>query len=92
MVKYLNSPLKLMGSLLVVSGAGIAISTFGQLMFLGVSVVAFGLLIQVTAGILFKDSANRKTVKRVEALLAFFVFSFCSLLILDFYGLIKIPF
>ncbi|MBW7889608.1 MAG: hypothetical protein H3C48_00965 [Chitinophagaceae bacterium] len=92
MVKYLNSPLKFIGCLLIVSGSGIAIAAFGQLMFLGISVVAFGLLIQLTAGIFFKDSANRRALKWIEAVLAFFVLSFCSLLILDFYGVIKIPF
>lgn len=92
MVKYLNSPLKFMGSLLIVSGAGIAIATFGQLLFLGISVVAFGLLIQVTAGIFFKDSANRESIKWTEIVLTLFVLSFCGALILDFYGFIKIPF
>jgi len=91
MVKYLNSPLKITGSLLMIGGAGIAAFTFGQLLFLGLSVVSLGILIHVTAIILLR-SEMKITFKRLfEIALVAFIFFFCAVLLLDYWGIIEIP-
>jgi len=90
MVKYLNSPLKITGSLLMIGGASIAAFSFGQFLFLGLSIVSLGILIHITAAILFK-SEMRITFKRVfEMALVAFIFFFCSVLLLDYWGVIEI--
>ncbi|MFT3945932.1 MAG: hypothetical protein QM763_03070 [Agriterribacter sp.] len=90
MVKYLNSPLKITGSLLMLAGFSIAAFTFGQFLFLGLSVMSLGVLIHVTAVILFR-SVMKPTIKQLfEILLVLFIVCFFSILVLDYLGLIKI--
>lgn len=52
MVKYLNSPLKITGSILMLAGFSVAALTLGQFLFLGLSVISLGILIHITAAIL----------------------------------------
>lgn len=90
MVKYLNSPLKVTGTLLMIGGAAIAAFTFGQFLFLGLSVVSLGILIHVTAAILLR-SEMKITFKRLfETALVTFIVFFCAVLLLDYWGFIKI--
>ena len=90
MLKYLNSPLKATGSLILLTGIFIAVFTFEQFLFLGLSVISLGVLIQVTAGLLFKSPARRGYSKWGEIALVFFILSFCTVLLLDYLGIIKI--
>jgi len=90
MVKYLNSPLKVTGSLLILTGIAIATFSLGQFLFLGLSVISLGILIHVTAGILLR-SEMRKTMKKLfETALILFIFFFCSVLLLDYWGVIRL--
>jgi hypothetical protein len=89
MTKYLNSPLKITGSLLILAGLFIAIFIFDQFLFLGLSVCSLGVLIQVTAGIIYKPSVKRGT-KWGEIVLVFFILAFFGILLLDYLGIIKI--
>ncbi len=90
MVKYLNSPLKITGTLLMIGGAAIATFTFGQFLFLGISVISLGILIHVTAGILLRSEMRVTLKKLFEIGLVAFIFFFCAILLLDYWGLIKI--
>ncbi len=90
MLKYLNSPLKATGSLLMLAGICIAIFTFEQFLFLGLSVISLGVLIQVTAGLLFKPPVKRGYKRWGEIALVFFILAFCTVLLLDYLGIIKI--
>lgn len=89
-MKYLNSPLKVTGSLLMLMGVYIAIFTFEQFLFLGLSVIVLGVLLQVTSEMLFKLPGRRGYNKWGEIILSFFVLSFCGVLLLDYLGVIKI--
>ncbi|HRN56590.1 MAG TPA: hypothetical protein PLL71_09065 [Agriterribacter sp.] len=89
MLKYLNSPLKATGSLLMLAGICIAVFTFEQFLFLGLSVICLGVLIQVTAGLLFKAPAKRSN-RWGEIALVCFILAFCTVLLLDYLGIIKI--
>lgn len=90
MVKYLNSPLKATGSLLVLAGAAIATFSIGQFLFLGISVILLGILIHITAGILLKSEMKNTMKKIFEAGLILFIVFFCSLLLLDYWGVISL--
>lgn len=90
MAHLFNSPLKLSGMLLMLSGVGIAIFTFAEFLFLGVSVFLLGLLMQVTAKLLLKSTLQRTYKKGLEFTLVFFIICFCGMLVLDFLGFIKI--
>ena len=89
MTKYLNSPLKITGSLLILAGLFIAIFIFDQFLFLGLSVFSLGVLIQVTAGFIYKPSVKRGT-RWGEIVLVFFILAFFGILLLDYLGIIKI--
>ncbi|MFT3747510.1 MAG: hypothetical protein QM768_04310 [Agriterribacter sp.] len=90
MVKYLNSPLKITGSLLMLAGFFIAAFTFGQFLFLGLSVFSLGILIHITAAILIR-SVMKNNLKRIfEMLLVLFIIFFFSILIMDYLGIIGI--
>ncbi|WP_152269148.1 hypothetical protein [Agriterribacter humi] len=90
MTKYLNSPLKVTGSLLMLAGLFVAIFTFDQFLFLGLSVFSLGVLIQVTAGILFKSPMKSGEKRWGEIALVFFILAFFGILLLDYLGVIKI--
>lgn len=90
MLKYLNSPLKATGSVLMLSGLFIAVLTFKQFLFLGISVFSLGVLIQITAGLLLRSSMKSAERKWWEIILVFFILSFCAVLLLDYFGVIKI--
>lgn len=89
MTKYLNSPLKVTGSLLMLAGLFIAVFIFDQFLFLGLSVFSLGVLIQVTAGFLFK-SPVKQGARWGEIALVFFILAFFGVLLLDYLGIIKI--
>ena len=89
MTKYLNSPLKITGSLLILAGLFISVFIFDQFLFLGLSVFSLGVLIQVTAGVLFKSSVKQGT-RWGEIALVFFILAFFGILLLDYLGVIKI--
>lgn len=88
--KYLNSPLKVAGSLLMLAGLSIAVFIFDQFLFLGLSVFSLGVLIQVTAGILFKSPVKPGERRWGEIALVLFIFAFFGMLLLDYLGIIKI--
>jgi hypothetical protein len=90
MTKYLNSPLKITGSLLMLAGLFFTIFTFDQFLFLGLSVFSLGVLIQVTAGILFKSPMKAGEKRWGEIALVFFILAFFGILLLDYLGIIKI--
>ncbi|MBS1750608.1 MAG: hypothetical protein JST63_11935 [Bacteroidetes bacterium] len=90
MLKYLNSPLKVTGTLLVLAGALIATISFGQFLFLGLSVISLGILIHVTNGILLKSEMKNAMKKVFEIVLILFISIFCSLLLLDYWGVISL--
>lgn len=90
MLKYLNSPLKVAGSLLMLAGAAIAVFTFNQFFFLGLSIVSLGLLLQVTAGLFFKSRKGTHSGRWHEMLLLLFIIGFFVVLLLDYFGIIKI--
>lgn len=90
MVKYLNSPLKATGSLLILTGIAIATFSLGQFLFLGLSVISLGILIHVTAGILLRSEMRNVMKKIFEIALILFIFFFCSLLLLDYWGVIRL--
>lgn len=90
MVKYLNSPLKITGSILMLAGFSVAALTLGQFLFLGLSVISLGILIHITAAILFR-SVMKPTFKQwLEILLVLFITVFFSIILMDYFGLIKI--
>lgn len=89
MVKFINSPLKITGSLILLTGLLIAAFTLGQFLFLGISVFLLGVLIHVTAEMVFK-SMNTNARKWWEIALVFFILFLCGLLALDYFGVIKI--
>lgn len=74
----------------MLTGACIALFTFEQFLFLGLSVLALGLLLQVTAEMFFKTPDKRRNHKWGEFILTFFVLAFCGILLLDYFGIIKI--
>ena len=90
MLKYLNSPLKLTGTLLILAGALIATLSIGQFLFLGLSVISLGILIHVTNGILLKSEMKYAMKKVFEIGLILFISVFCSLLLLDYLGVISL--
>ncbi|MCC6289294.1 MAG: hypothetical protein IT249_15550 [Chitinophagaceae bacterium] len=90
MVKYLNSPLKITGSLLMLAGFFVAAFTLGQLLFLGLSVFSLGILIHVTAAILIRSVMTDKLKKIFEILLILFIVFFFSILVMDYLGIIGI--
>ncbi|MFT3702366.1 MAG: hypothetical protein QM802_08355 [Agriterribacter sp.] len=90
MVKYVNSPLKITGTLLAIAGAAISAFSFGQFLFLGVSVIALGVIIHVTAAILFKSEMRAIFKKAFEFALVLFIFFFCAILLMDYWGIMKI--
>lgn len=90
MLKYLNSPLKATGSVLMLAGLFIAVFTFKQFLFLGISVFSLGVLIQITAGLLLRSSMKSAERKWWEIILVCFILAFCSVILLDYFGIIKI--
>lgn len=90
MIRYLNSPLKVTGVLLMLSGVGIVVLTFAELLFLGISVFLFGILIQITADLLLRSTLRHSYKRTFELALLFFIVSFCGILLLDYMGIIKI--
>lgn len=74
----------------MLAGIFIAVFTFEQFLFLGLSIVALGVLIQVTAGLLFKSSMKPGYSRWGEIALVFFILTFCTVLLLDYLGVIKI--
>ncbi|HRP30268.1 MAG TPA: hypothetical protein PKV73_00180 [Agriterribacter sp.] len=90
MLKYINSPLKATGSLLMLAGISIAVFTYQQFFFLGMSVTCLGVLLHFTAGLFFKSSNKRLSGKLHELLLVLFLFSFFLVLLLDYLGFIKL--
>jgi sporulation killing factor system integral membrane protein len=90
MIRYLNSPLKIAGILLALSGILLFTLTQGYYWLMGVSISMMGLIVLATVWMLQKSMA--KTRQR----LAFEVFLFCVIslfavvIILDFIGLITI--
>lgn len=89
MVKFINSPLKITGSLVLLVGLIIAAFTFDQFLFLGISVFLLGVLIHVTAEMVFK-SMSTNARKWWEIALVFFILCFCSILVMDYFEVIKI--
>ena len=90
MVKYLNSPLKATGSLLILAGMAIATFSLSQFLFLGLSVISLGILMHVTAGILLRSAMKNAMKKVFEIALILFIFFFCSVLLLDYWGVIRL--
>jgi hypothetical protein len=90
MVKYLNSPLKVTGLLLILAGMAIATFSLSQFLFLGLSVVSLGILMHVTAGILLRSAMKNAMKKVFEIALILFIFFFCSVLLLDYWGVISL--
>ena len=86
MVKYLNSPLKVTGLLLILVGMAIATFSLSQFLFLGLSVISLGILMHVTAGILLRSAMKNAMKKVFEIALILFIFFFCSVLLLDIGG------
>lgn len=90
MVKYINSPLKITGSLLLLVGFGVVMITVGQFLFLGVSIMSLGILIHITAAILLR-SVMRYEIKRIfEFALVLFIVLFFSFIVMDYFGIINI--
>ena len=90
MVKYLNSPLKATGSLLILAGMAIATFSFGQFLFLGLSVISLGILIHVTAGMLLRSEIENRVKEAFEIALVLFIFFFCWVRLLDYWGVIRL--
>ena len=90
MVKYLNSPLKVTGLLLILAGMAIATFSLSQFLFLGLSVISLGILMHVTAGILLRSAMKNAMKKVFEIALILFIFFFCSVLLLDYWGVISL--
>ena len=90
MVRFLNSPLKITGSLLAIAGISIATFSFGQLMFLGISVVSLGILIHITVWIIRRSHMKQRERDVFEFCLLFFILSFCATLVLDYFGIIRL--
>ncbi|PWT98826.1 MAG: hypothetical protein C5B52_11560 [Bacteroidetes bacterium] len=90
MVKYLNSPLKIAGSIIAAAGISIAAFSLGQLMFLGISVISLGILVHVTAWIIYRSQMKQKERKVFEFCLLFFILTFCATLLLDYLGIIRL--
>ena len=90
MVKYLNSPLKITGSLLVAAGLSIATISMGQFLFLGMSVVSLGVLVHVTNWIICRSHMNTREKKIFEFCLLLFIISLCATFVLDYFGIIRL--
>lgn len=75
----------------MLAGFSIAVFTLGQLLFMGLSVIFFGVLIHITAAMLLR-SVMKPTIKQFfEVLLVLFIAFFFSFIIMDYLGIIKIP-
>ena len=75
----------------MLAGVSVAALTLGQFLFLGLSVMFLGILIHVTAAMILQ-SVLKPTLKQLfEILLVLFVVSFFSLILMDYWGILKIP-
>lgn len=90
MVKYLNSPLKITGTAIVLCGALIPVFTLGQFVFLGISVLSLGILVHVTDNILMRSQMGPREKRIFQFALLLFVLLFCGVLVLDFFDVITI--
>lgn len=74
----------------MLAGFSVVILTFGQFLFLGLSVVFLGVLIHITAAMLIR-SVMKPTFKQVfEILLVLFIICFFAIIVMDYLGIMKI--
>jgi len=89
MIRYLNSPLKIFGAVLIVAGAFFVIFLPAQIFLLGLSLLTMGVMIHFTEW-LMEILSVKNTQKRIyEYLLLAMVVCFLLAIALDYLGVIR---
>lgn len=74
----------------MLAGFSVAALTFGQLLFLGLSVSSLGILIHITAAMLIRSVMKPNFKQVFEILLVLFIVCFFAVIVMDYMGIMKI--
>jgi hypothetical protein len=89
MIRYLNSPLKIFGIVLIVAGALFVIFLPAQIFLLGLSLLTMGIMIHFTEWLMEILSVKNTQKKIYEYLLLMMVVCFLLAIALDYLGVIR---
>jgi len=89
MIRYLNSPLKIFGAVLIVAGAFFVIFLPAQIFLLGLSLLTMGVMIHFTEWLMEILSVKNAQKKIYEYLLLAMVVFFLLAIALDYFGVIR---
>jgi hypothetical protein len=89
MIRYLNSPLKIFGAVLIVAGAFFVIFLPAQIFLLGLSLLTMGVMIHFTEWLMEILSVKNTQKKIYEYLLLAMVVFFLLAIALDYFGVIR---
>jgi hypothetical protein len=89
MIRYLNSPLKIFGTVLIVTGALFVIFLPAQIFLLGLSLLTMGAMIHFTEWLMEMLSVKNTQRKIYEYLLLTMVVCFLLAIALDYLGVIR---
>jgi len=89
MIRYLNSPLKIFGTVLIVAGAFFVIFLPAQIFLLGLSLLTMGVMIHFTEWLMEILSVTNTQKRIYEYLLLAMVVCFLLAIALDYLGVIR---
>ena len=90
MTKHLDSPLKITGILLTLTGVFLSLFTTHPSLPEGFSIAILGIIMILTAWVITNSSMSPKERSYIEIILVAIIVLFSVLMALDYYGLIAI--
>jgi hypothetical protein len=90
MTKHLDSPLKITGILLTLTGVFLSLFTTHPSLPEGYSIAILGIIMILTAWVITNSSMNQKERNFIEVLLVIIIIVFSGMMAMDYFGLISI--
>lgn len=89
MIRYLNSPLKIFGTILTLAGAALVVLLSKQMLLVGLSLLSMGLMVYFTEWLMEMLSVKKSQKRVYEYFLLTLVFCFLLAIALDYLGVIR---
>ncbi len=90
MTKHLDSPLKITGILLTLTGVFLSVFTTQPSLTEGFSIATMGVIMILTAWTITRSRMNHKDRSLIEIILVLVIILFSILMAMDYYGVISI--
>ena len=90
MTKYLDSPLKITGILLTLTGVFLSFFTTQPSLTEGYSIASMGVIMLLTAWMITRSRMTHKDRSLIEIILVLVIILFSILMAMDYYGIISI--